>query len=69
MRDVRVSGSRKGKFRGEKSPRAILTEKSVIEMRLLRKAGMSLKKISDLFSISVNGADAAIRRRSWSHVL
>lgn len=54
--------------RGERVPTAKLTELQVIGLRRLHAAGVSLKRLSQLFGIHPNAASCIARRRLWKHV-
>jgi hypothetical protein len=55
-------------LKGEKNPRAILTETSIPEIRRRHVAGESLTDIGKRFNVSHYVIGDVIRRKSWKHV-
>lgn len=54
--------------RGSKSVLAILTERKVIKMRLLRKQGRTLHSLAAQFKTCMQNVDLICRRVTWRHV-
>lgn len=67
MRDCRDRGRRfQPEIRGEKNPMAVLTEKKVKEMRMIRKKKhTSYNKIAKLFGVSTMTAYRAVSGKCW----
>ena len=65
LEDARLHGTI---ARGEKSGRSVLRESQVLEMRELRAAGMSYRKIAKKFNVSDMTAYRAVTGQSWSHL-
>lgn len=53
---------------GEKNPRSILTEKNVIEIIDLKKAGKSVKDISTKFGVHIQTIYDILQGRKWKHI-
>ena len=51
--------------RGERSPRAILTEKQVLEIRAAKKG---IGKLAPAYGVSIATIEAIRSRRTWSHI-
>jgi hypothetical protein len=58
----------KGRLRGEKNPRAILTEIEVLVIRDLANKDISNRSIADAFGIDCAVVRAIVSRRSWSYI-
>jgi hypothetical protein len=54
--------------RGEKSNWAVLTAKSVKEIREIRKSGMSYAKIAKMFNVHRGTVGHIIRGSTWAHL-
>jgi hypothetical protein len=54
--------------RGDKNPRARISEQDVVRIRQLRETGLSLQKIAFQFGIATTSVHRIVRRISWSHV-
>lgn len=54
--------------RGERNPRAKLTDEQVREIRRLRAAGVTEKAVAREYGISFQAVGAIHRRETWSHV-
>ena len=65
-RDMHAKG-RANPPRGERHPRARLTEEKVREIRRLAAAGISQRQIARMFGVS-KGAVASVVTRQWKHV-
>lgn len=66
--DDMVNKNRHKPLIGEKHGSSKLTEKDVLEIRRLRKEGMTRKKISEKFLISRGYVYEIVVRRSWNHI-
>ena len=54
--------------RGEKNPQSSLTEQQVVEMRVKRHDGASLKELALEFGVTKTLVSTICRGRSWTHV-
>ena len=55
--------------RGERNPRALLSEADVIEIRRLHAAGDATRKqLRERFGVSEGAMYSIIRRRTWQHI-
>lgn len=64
-----LSESITGIFKGEKHPKAKLTEDQVIEIKLLRKiTGMSASKIALIYNVSKSCINNIIYDYKWTHI-
>lgn len=54
--------------RGERHPRAKLTEGLVVKMRELRRAGATVASLSSEFGVSIALVSLVTRGKLWSHV-
>jgi DNA invertase Pin-like site-specific DNA recombinase len=68
MRDMAISGRRKGKTHGEKSGRAILNEKQVLDIRSRVSAGERQCDIADEFGVSRGCIMHIVHRLNWRHI-
>lgn len=68
--DAQRKGRLRGKSRpGESHPSVRLTEQQVLEMRRIRRdEGLSLKKLGNLFGVSVTHAHKIVTGQSWRHL-
>lgn len=66
--DDREAKGRNRPPKGEASPQAKLTEKSVEVGRQLRAAGWSFQRIADTLGVAKKTAALAVTGRQWSHV-
>lgn len=53
---------------GSRVPSAKLTEEKVIEMRKLRKSGLTYQEIADNFGMTIGPTYFAVTGQSWGHV-
>lgn len=53
---------------GSKNVKSKLTEQDVINIRLHRERGLTLKQISDIFEVSLSTIGYIIQRKTWRHV-
>jgi HNH endonuclease len=65
--------TRKGRRRsnsniGEKNPRAILTEKEVLEIRKDLKNNIKYKKLAKQYNVSISTINNIKRQKSWTHI-
>lgn len=63
--------SKRGRFpdrKGSQHPRALLTEKDVLEIRELHLAGTLIQELANSFEVSFGCMQAIIARRSWTHI-
>ena len=70
-RDNILDAKKKGRLaqlKGEDSPQAKLTEEKVREIRKLRKEGMTLCALGDMFNVHYSTIGYIISRKLWSHV-
>ncbi len=69
-RDMAVGGRRKGivTVRGERAPKAKLTEDSVREIRRRHAAGESQVSLGKAFNVSQPAIGYIVRRESWAHI-
>lgn len=56
----------KGKSKGERNPRAILTEKDVLEVWLNK---LSAKEVSEKYKVSEGYSKILIGKRTWKHLI
>ena len=54
--------------KGEANGRAKLTERQVIEIRMLRRVGVVLRTIAKIYGVSYNLIGCIGRREKWKHV-
>jgi len=52
--------------RGRKNPHARLTEQEVAEIRLLRRMGATLRRLSSSFGVSLSHVWRIVTGRAWS---
>jgi hypothetical protein len=55
-------------LRGERSPRAKLTEQEVLEIHRLRASGQTLVDIGQQFGVHPRHVGMIVKRRRWKHV-
>lgn len=69
-RKISVSGKGKGgrDTSGERHPQARLTEADVINIRLLRADGASLKDLATRFGVTTTSISRICLRQSWVHI-
>lgn len=67
MRDMKVSGRRLEKTRGEKSGRAIFTETDIPKIRKLALS-VHVPDIAEFYGVSKSCIHAIVARRTWSFV-
>lgn len=65
---IKISQAKIGKFKGELSPCAILSEKEVLEIKILIAKGMSKSKIAEIYRVSLNTIWDINYNRTWKHV-
>ena len=53
---------------GEKSHKAKLTDKDVLEIRRLYKEGKMLRRIAEQFGVNESTIKAIVNRRTWKHI-
>jgi len=53
---------------GEKVPRSVLTADRVREIRAMKAAGMSHRKVADIIGVQHGTIQAIHERRTWAHV-
>jgi hypothetical protein len=58
----------KGRVKGEKSSRAILTEIEVLAIRDLASKGVSKWILADVFKVSAMAIYFIVTRRNWTHI-
>jgi hypothetical protein len=54
--------------KGEANSSSKLTRAQVLEMRVLRKSGIGVKRLSKMFGVGENAAQRATDGRSWAHL-
>lgn len=59
----------RGRVKGEKNGCAKLTEENIIQIRKLRKAGLTYKEIGQKFGISRTHTTRICCMRNWRHIL
>lgn len=59
---------RRANLKGEAHGMAKLTKREVIEIRLKRESGVSLKYLSSVYGVSVSQINSICKRRTWAHV-
>jgi hypothetical protein len=64
----RLSDSIKNKVRGERAPRAKLTESKVREIFRLLRTGLTHSQIAFRFDVSRSAISYIFRGESWSHI-
>jgi hypothetical protein len=62
---AKVSGAY---LRGEAHPGAKLTRVKVAEIRVLRGRGVPLKKIAQIYRVSLSRVSNIVNRKAWAHV-